>query len=428
MINDYKSAYEFFYGQKNHYIDMGTKNLENFLKGFDSPQDKLKVIQVAGTNAKGSVSSFLAYILIEQGYKVGRYNSPVVFEERENITVNNVPMSSDEFTEIIKYMENNINDAQKKGILPTVFELETAMAYIWFEKNKCDFVIMECGLGGRDDATNVVKENELAIITSVSMDHMQYLGDTKEKIADIKAKIMKKDSCAVCGVNDEAVKEVIKKNALKYNNEIRFVEKCNIEEKNISLDGQRFSYKTEDKIYDDIWICMLGTNQAENAALAIEAVRMLKKRGYDISDESIRKGLGKMKIRGRFDVVCKEPLFITDGAHNEDAALRLSENIKKYLSGYDIILIMGVFADKEYEKIIENMKEHIKDIIVTNARGDRALNLGILKNEILKKAESANVYEMQEYKDVCNYAKSLVKNEKTAIIAFGSLSYLKYLM
>lgn len=434
MFTEFKDAKEYFYGKKNHFLDMGIENLKKFMLKFESPEDKLSIVQVAGTNGKGSVSSMLADILIDAGFKVGRYNSPVVFEERENITINNIPMAEEEFLNLVNMMEKNMEEAENEGRLPTIFELETAMAYIYFFEKKCDIVIMECGLGGKTDATNICKENKLAVITSVSMDHMSYLGDNICDIAKVKSGIIKKQSDLVMGPCEERVAKVIEKESMEKNVKALFLSKENVRREESTLQGQRFSYVTFDgNEYRSIKIKMLGENQTENAALAIEAAEVLAKKGYDIKKENIISSLEKTKLPGRFDMIGENPVFIIDGAHNEDASKRLSENIKKYLDGYNIVLIMGVFADKEYGKIIENMKDYMKYVVVTDAFGKRALKAEHLKKEIEERVKDAKVVCQKDYdkvkKEAVTYAIELSKStgRESAVVAFGSLSYLKYL-
>lgn len=431
MIKDkfstYNEAHNYFYGKRNHRWDLGLENINNFLIKMGSPQEKLNIIQIAGTNGKGSVSAYITDILMEKYDRVGRYNSPVVFQDRENITINNIPISEEEFVNQVNELYEYMEAAEREAVLPTVFELETIMALNYFHKKGCNIVILEAGLGGRDDATNVSKENVLSVITSISLDHMQYLGDTAEKIAQVKAGIIKKNSKVVIGTNNEEVTRLIKDNAESKNSRIAIVNPKQIKAVKADITGQEFIYK-------DISckIKMLGKNQLENAATAIEAALAL-----NISYEGIVNGIKKTRLKGRFHIANKSPLIILDGAHNPDAAIRLRENIEEYLSGYAIVTVMGVFKDKDYRSIITIMKPYLKRAVAVNAKGERALRAEELKREILLVEEKGNtgdfsgeVYGAESLKDGMNMALKLMKKaaaeegKPPAMVVFGSLSYL----
>ena len=436
MFRTYKEAYKYFYEKKNHFWDLGLENIKSFLSLLGSPENKLKIIQIAGTNGKGSTSAFLSSILVESGYKVGRYNSPVVFEERENITINNKIMSEENFIDQVNEMKEFIEKSEKDGKLPTVFELETAMAINYFFKNKCDIVILEAGLGGLTDATNVSATNIISIITSVSMDHMEYLGDTIEKIAEIKSGIIKKNSTVIIGSNIESVNNIMKTKAELENTDYIIINKLNIKDVLHNINEQIFNYNSSNKtIFNNIRLSMLGKFQSENASIAIEAACALRKKGYNISNNSIRIGLEKTIWKGRFEVISDNPMVILDGAHNPDAANRLKENIKIYLNDYNIVFIMGIFADKDYESIIHIMQPYMKKIVTVTTLNKRAFSAKEIK-KIITTELSENSIEIKEAKDfkmALRYAKEMAEdsmreyNKKTAIIAFGSLSYLKYI-
>lgn len=431
MIKDkfstYNEAYNYFYGKKNHRWDLGLENISDFLKKIGSPQEKLNIIQIAGTNGKGSVSSYITDILTEKYDRVGRYNSPAVFQERENITVNNIPIGKDEFVNQINELYEYMEGAEKEGILPTVFELETIMALNYFHKKDCNIVILEAGLGGRDDATNVSRRNILSVFTSISLDHMEYLGNTVEEIAQVKAGIIKKSSKVVIGINSEAVTKILKDNAEKKNSLAAIVDSKQLKAVKSHITGQEFIYKGI-----SCKIKMLGKNQLENAAAAIEAALAL-----NVPYEAIAEGIKKTRIKGRFHIANKSPLIILDGAHNPDAALRLRENIEEYLSGFAIVAVMGVFRDKDYRSIINIMKPYLKRAVAVSAKGQRALGAEELKREILLGTEKENtealrgeVYGADSLKEGMDMALRLMEKAEAeegkpaAMIVFGSLSYL----
>ena len=343
-------------------------------------------------------------------------------------------------------MYDAMEASERSEKLPTVFELETAMAIYYFYKKKCDIVILEAGLGGETDATNVSEKNLVSVITSVSLDHMNYLGDTVEKIAEVKSGIIKENSYVTVGINEEKVNEVIRRKTVKKRGIFRQVLGENITVYENTLEGQHFSYLPYDsdrgstEILNNLFIKLPGKNQAENAATAIEAVLLLKMKmenGIKITEEAIRDGLRSAAWKGRFQVISREPVIILDGAHNPDAGARLKENIQIYLKDFNIVCIMGVFADKDYNAIINIMKPYIYRTVAVTVPGARALPAAEIKNAIVENIGEnvirCQIEEAETYDDALMKAKAMAKSytaengRETAIVAFGSLSYLKYI-
>ncbi len=424
---DYQKAKDYFYGKKNHYWDLGLDNIKLFLARLESPQEKLRIVQIAGTNGKGSVCAYLSSILKASGYNVGRYNSPVVFDELENICINDIPISKEEFSKQVELMKDAIEASEKENRLPTIFELETAMAINYFAYKKCDIVVLETGLGGRDDATNVSSKSLLSIITSISMDHMEYLGNTIEEIASVKGGIIKRNCPVIIQNQDEKVLNIIKETAYNLNSKLFISNKEDAIIKKESLEGQVFDYKDFIK---DIKINLLGRYQIENALLAIEAANILKNELKSIDEKAIKLGLESTVWRGRFDVISKEPLIIIDGAHNPDAAMRLAENMDIYLKNYKKIFILGIFADKDYKEIIRITLPYAEEIITVTSLNKRALDAKTLRRVIEEMEYSCNkdirIIDATDITKAVELAKeSANKIENTAIIAFGSLSFLK---
>lgn len=416
---------EYFYGFKNHFWDLGLDNLKKFLVNMGNPQNKVKVIHIAGTNGKGSVSAYVSNILIEAGYKVGRYNSPAVFEKWENLTINGKKITGEEFDHLVIKMKPWMDQADREGCLPTVFELETALAYEYFASEQCDFAVVECGLGGSTDATNVTNTTVLSILTSISMDHTAYLGNTLEKIAVCKAGIIKNNIPSVMIAQSNEVTDTVVNQAKEKNSSLRIVDKSRIHVVHADVYGQIFNYSETYKI------SMPGKYQTENAAVGIEAARILREQGFFISEEAIRRGLEKTVIPGRFEMIQKEnPIVFLDGAHNPDAAMRLRETIELLLKDYHIIFIMGVFSDKDYKKVVENTYDLADNIYTVRAEGKRALEPEVLAECIRHAGGSAASFDTVEQAVAQAYKKAeeLTSSDGkgSAIISFGSLSYLKY--
>lgn len=422
---NYIQAREYFYGKENNFIDLGLDNIKKFLGEFLDPQDKLKIVQVAGTNGKGSTSSFLTNILIEAGYRTGKYSSPVVFEDRENISVDNINISKDEFIEIVMRMRPIMEKFQSEGRLPTIFELETVMAFLYYEKKGCDIVIMETGMGGVTDATNVSKRNVLSIITPISMDHMNFLGNTITEISEKKAGIIKAGSFTISSPQKKEVIEVLKDKSAELNNEIYIINNDDIVQIEKNLEFQAFFYKNKKFI-----TTLKGDFQRINCACAIEGAEILKRAGFVIKDDAIFSGILNTKWRGRFEVINKDPVVIMDGAHNKDAAEKLSKSLKEYFNEYKFIIVMGVFADKDYISIIKNFTDISEDFITITSLNKRALSgdeLGkIIKNEYI--GRELYIKDGETYGAGARYALERYeekKNDKMAILIFGSLSFLK---
>ncbi len=397
----------------------GLETMENLLALLGNPQDALKFVHIAGTNGKGSVLAYLSTILAEAGYKVGRYVSPTLFSYRERIQVNGEYIDRDSFARLMSRVAEAVDEMKREGKpLPTAFEMETAVSFLYFVEQRCDIVTLEAGLGGRLDATNVVKTTVLAVLASISRDHMAVLGDTLAEIAWNKAGIFKPGVPAVSACQEAEAAEVIKKTAREQGCELAFAEPAEIRDAVYGIGLQKFSYRE----FEEIEIPLTGKHQIENAALAIEAVRMLRKHGWTISDEAVREGFAHTIWRGRFSVIHREPYIVMDGAHNPDAAKRLRESVKEYFQEKKIFFIFGVFSDKEYDKIIEitaPLAEHIVTIETPN--NPRALPADKLAEAVRRVNPSVEAADGIE--DAVRICRGLAGKEDVILI-FGSLSFL----
>ena len=404
---------------------LGLETIKQLLKRLDNPQDTLKFIHIAGTNGKGSVSAFLSAILKAAGYRVGTYNSPVVFEARELALVNGRKISEADYAGLMTRVAAVADAMEAEGLPhPTVFEIETAMAFLYFQQKKCQLVVLEAGLGGLTDATNIIKTTEVAVITSVSLDHTLVLGSTVEEIMQQKAGIIKPE-CAVVvqGGIPQAVQVVINK-CDEMHVPLTIADGSAVHDVMRDFPKQTFSYKT----YQNLEISMAGAYQTDNVVVAIEAIEQLKRRGYVIHEAQLRKGLLEAVLPGRFSVISENPLFIIDGAHNEGAALRLKETIELYFTNQRIIYIMGVLKDKDYEKICELTVPLASDVITVSTTGERrlpALTLAESARRFNDRVTAADsVEEAIEISLLLAGMPTDSAGEKPVIIAFGSLSYL----
>lgn len=392
---------------------LGLDNMKNIMTELGGIQNELKIIHVAGTNGKGSTVSFINSILIDAGFKTGRYISPTIKSYRERFQINSSVIEKEEFAGIVELIASK---AEKADIKPTVFEIETAIAFYWFYKNKCDFVILETGLGGSLDATNIIDKNICSVFTSISIDHTNYLGNTLSDIAKIKSGIIKEGSFVVSAWQEKEVLDIIKKEAEEKNAEgICFVDKEDIKNYSFDLSLQKFDYKE----FKGLEISLLGRFQTENAALAIEVINYLIKLGYDISQGNIRKGILDTCWSGRFEIVRKNPLLIVDGAHNEDAALRLRESLQLYFGDRRLVFIMGVFADKDYNKIAELTCDLAEKIYTITPDNPRALDANELAKTISRYNKNVCSSNLEESIKEC-----ILNYKEDVVVVFGSLSFL----
>lgn len=398
----------------------GLGGITELLKRLHNPQKKLKVIHIAGTNGKGSTLGFISTILTENKYKVGRYVSPVIFEYRERFQIQQKPISKAEVGRLMEVVSVHADAMELEGLQhPTPFEIETAMAFVLFAEKQCDFVILETGMGGTLDATNVVENTLVSVITNIGRDHMGFLGNSIEEIASHKAGIIKKGSVIVSAMQEEAVKKVLEDRAEEVQaSKVVFVNENEIKNVKYDLHKTVFSYKKMKKLETSL----LGTYQVKNAVLALEVIRCLEEMGYVFSEKKIRQALLKTVWQGRFQIIDKKPLFLIDGAHNAAAAAELRKSIQFYFTNRRIIYIIGVFRDKEYEQVIETTCDLAEHIITIAKKGNpRALPSLELAQAVTKVNPMVTVADSVEEAVELSY---LLADKDTVIIAFGSLAYL----
>lgn len=415
------------YAEARQYLDdisakgnlLGLDSIKILLKEMGNPQKQLKFVHIAGTNGKGSVMSYLGAVLRHAGYKVGRYISPTLFCYEERIQINGEYIEKEAVARLVTEIARARARIEARGeAAATIFEVETVMSFLYFVEQNCDVVLLETGMGGREDATNVVDTTILEILASISMDHMEFLGDTLEKIAWNKAGIIKKGTRVVSDVQKPEALEVIAQVCREQQAELHILEKECISDVRYGLKEQKFHYRG----LEDLTIHLAGTCQIQNAALAVDAALELQNLGYQITEEDIRKGLARTIWEGRFQIVHKAPMVIMDGAHNPDAAQVLMDAVQQYFEGKKIYYIFGVFSDKEYDKIIKMTAPRAEKIFAVETKENpRALPTEELVRairEINPSVEAA--YEVKK-------ALKLALEEAAAedvILVFGSLSFL----
>ncbi|MCP1102815.1 dihydrofolate synthase/folylpolyglutamate synthase [Aequitasia blattaphilus] len=399
---------------------LGLEGIRRLLEELGNPQERLQIVHGAGTNGKGSVFAFMDQILRDAGYKVGRYISPVVFGECESFQINGEWITEKEREKYLRQIEDAVHRIRNRNEEePTVFEVETAVSFLYFMENACDLVLLETGLGGASDATNIVENTLLAVFTSISFDHMSILGNTLEEIGKVKAGIIKEKSLIVSAPQRDEVKSILIEEGRKKGKHVTFVNEKAVDILRQDVDEQVFSYGE----YQNLKIAMGGVYQVENALLAIEGIKALQELGYKVSEEAIRSGLRKAQWIGRFSILQKEPIFIVDGAHNPDGAKKLAKSLNLYFTNKRIIYIMGVLEDKEYKKILKHTLPLASELILLTPANSRGLDKDILKRAAEEIRHDLPIYMAESGIDAVNISLNH-GNSQDVIVAFGSLSYL----
>ena len=418
---NYEEAMNFIQNTNKFGSVLGLDNIRELLERLGNPQDQLRVVHIAGTNGKGSTLAFLAGIFRESGYRAGRYVSPASFSYEERFRINEENISKKDLCFYMEKIKNVAEEMVKDGLShPTMFEIETALSFLYFLDKKVDVVLLETGMGGRLDATNVVKKPIATVIASIGMDHMQFLGDTLEKIASEKAGIIKEGCPVISYDNTKEVNEVIKNKAKQMHAKVTFVNSAGIRVLQESLNGESFSYRSSDgRWYEKIEIPLLGRHQINNAALALETLNVIKNY-YCISDFQTEDGMRKTIWRGRIEILEREPMVICDGAHNPDGAKSLLSFLQNNFTNQPLIYIMGVLSDKDYEQMVQILAPAADKIYTVAPDNPRALSSRELCNCISKYHQ--NVEERQRLAECLSEVRQKAEKDDVIIIC-GTLSF-----
>lgn len=352
--------------------ELGLDAIRGLLEEMGHPERCLSFIHIAGTNGKGSVLSHISTVLSYAGYRVGRYISPTLYSYRERIQVDGRFISREDYVRLVEALKAGVERMEAGGLLkPSPFELETVLGFLYFKEQGCDYVVLECGLGGLTDATNVIpmENKKLAVLTSISLDHMEYLGDTLEKITMQKAGIIGPGVPVVSAPQKAEARRTLEDYCGSRGNELKEVDISLADVEMNTLDEQIFTYDGQ-----EFTIHLAGAAQIENAVTAYEALCMLARHGLRLTRGQIVKGMSQTRWNGRFTKISDHPLMLVDGAHNPDAAEKLKKSIEQYLAGRRLIYINGMFSDKDYETVAK-ITAPLADEIFTIAApdNDRAL-------------------------------------------------------
>ena len=385
----------------------GTDCEKELLSLLGNPQDKLRFIHVAGTNGKGSFCSMMSSVLQKQGYKVGLYTSPYIVVFNDRIRVNGLPIAEDDINDLFERVRQKA-DTMKTP--PSSFDFITAAAFLWFYETKCDVVVLEVGLGGRYDSTNVIKNSLLSVITGIAFDHTEILGDTIEKIAWEKAGIIKENCPALYGGNDEKALNVIKNECEEKHSELTVKNPDSLKILSTTLDGTEFEFNGK-----EYFIRLLGLYQPANAATVLAAIDVLRKHGFEISETAVKDGLSSAVWQARFEKIADEPVMLYDGGHNPQGVRAAVESVRAYFGDKKINLLVGILADKAHGEMAEELAKIADRVICIAPPSPRALPAEALAEEFCE--AGANARAANSIKEGVKIALSY----KKPVLVIGSL-------
>ena len=411
MIMTIENALEYIHSVSWKGSRPGLERTEELLRLMGNPEKSLKFIHIAGTNGKGSTASMSASVFMKAGYTTGLYTSPYIFCFNERMRVNGENITDDELVEIVEFVMPLADSMEDK---PTEFELVTCIAFEFFKRRKCDIVCLEVGMGGELDSTNVIESPVAAVITNIGLDHTEVLGDTVEKIASTKSKIIKDGTLAVLYSNTPSVEKVIGERCAEVGAELVKTDFDAICSTYADLDGQEFDYKDR----KNIRLSLLGKHQLKNASVVLELMDGLVRRGWNISEEDIRCGIEETVWAGRFEVVNHSPLFIVDGGHNPQCIDALLENVCEYLGGRKLVVLTGVLADKDYESMYSEMSHYTTEFVTVTPPNPRALSSHDLAEYLKRFGKPA--LSCENISDGVRIAKDRA-GEDGVVLAYGSL-------
>ena len=390
---------------------LGLDRTRELLERLGNPQKQLKFVHVAGSNGKGSTCAMLDAVLRKAGLKTGLYTSPFIqdFCERMRICGKNIPGPRlAELTEQVKSAADAMEDH------PSQFELVTAIGMLYFAQEHCDIVVLEVGLGGLLDSTNVIDAPEVAVITNIGLEHTEFLGNTIPEIAQNKVGIIKPGSAVVCYDGEADAKKVVEDACRKAQDPLLLSDFSKLRAHSCSLQGQIFDYRER----TDLHLNLIGDYQLNNAAVALDTLDALRTRGWNISEEAIREGLAQVEWPARFEVFRQEPLFILDGGHNPQCVDALCGSLKQLLPGKKYVFLLGVLADKDYQAMMAKVIPLAQEFICLTPFSDRALPAADLAEYLNRAGAKAQAFD--QVKDGIRSALDAA-GEDGILVSFGSL-------
>ena len=413
----FEESLSWLYGFERFGIKLGLERISYIAEKLGNLQKNYKIVHVAGTNGKGSVCKFLASILTSGGYKVGVYLSPHLQRFSERIMVDNREISEDELVSLIDKIKPIVDEMIKKEDTPTFFEIVTALAFQYFSDKEVDFAVVEVGLGGKYDATNIVNPM-VSVITNISLEHTDILGKTIKDISLQKAGIIKNNVAVVTAVKGDALR-VIKNVAKERDISVIVIDEKRWKRVSCNLDGQEFVIKGDLTDYF-VKTSMLGKHQGENIAITVASVENLQMNGVYIPEMSIIDGIAKATNSGRLEIVKHEPIVLLDGAHNPDGMKTLRTTLDEDFDYDKLILVLGILSDKDIPSMLSTIVPVADIIVVTKSHNSRACEPSKLKEMIEKSGYKKKVIVKDQISAAVEYAESIA-NKKDLICVTGSL-------
>ena len=442
---NYIEAMDFLEETKQYGSQLGLTSIQNLMAELGNIQDEIPLVHIGGTNGKGSVGAMLSKVLTESGYRVGRFCTPDVFAYEDEFQMNGINIEKERLAQLFTQVKAACEKLVAQGKAhPTRFEVETAAAFLWFYEEKCDIALLEVGMGGLTDATNVITNTIVAGLASISMDHIRFLGNSLAEIATVKSGIIKSQVPIVTMKQKPEAMEVIKKkaeemqaeliladatqaqNVTQKNGRYGFEWKASLnhpvtEKENVKNNVQKGTAKCDFKCIP-VTLSLCGAFQVENAVCVLNILHILQKKYPKITETVIQRGLSHTIWHGRMEQIGTGPDFYLDGAHNEDAVRKLRKTLDEGFSDRRIVYIMGVLADKDYEKMIAMMFQSGDRVYTVTPGNPRALDGKELEKQLLR--QNIHAQYCENIQDAVLYALRDAQKEDM-ILAFGSLSYLR---
>lgn len=444
---NYIEAMDFLEETKQYGSQLGLTSIQNLMAELGNIQDEIPLVHIGGTNGKGSVGAMLSQVLTESGYRVGRFCTPDVFAYEDEFQMNGINIEKERLAQLFTQVKAACEKLVAQGKAhPTRFEVETAAAFLWFYEEKCDIALLEVGMGGATDATNLIRKPLVSVLTSISMDHIRFLGNSLVEIATVKSGIIKSQVPVVTMQQNSEAMEVIKKKAEEMQAELILADATQAQ--NVTQIGGRYAFEWKapmdsnkvciavDTVKNNIRkdesasdspcitvnLSLCGAFQVENAVCVLNILHILQKKYPKITETVIQRGLSHTIWHGRMEQIGTGPDFYLDGAHNEDAVRKLRKTLDEGFSDRRIVYIMGVLADKDYEKMIAMMFQPGDHVYTVTPGNPRALDGKELEKQLLR--QNIHAQYCENIQDAVLYALRDAQKEDM-ILAFGSLSYLR---
>lgn len=444
---NYIEAMDFLEETKKYGSQLGLTSIQNLMAELGNIQDEIPLVHIGGTNGKGSVGAMLSQVLTESGYRVGRFCTPDVFAYEDEFQMNGINIKKERLAQLFTKVKAACEKLVAQGKAhPTRFEVETAAAFLWFYEEKCDIALLEVGMGGATDATNLIRKPLVSVLTSISMDHIRFLGNSLAEIATVKSGIIKSQVPIVTMQQKPEAMDVIKRKAEEMQAELFLADATQVQ--NVTQIGGRYAFEWKapmnsnkvciaaDTVKNNIRkdesasdspcitvnLSLCGAFQVENAVCVLNILHILQKKYPKITETVIQQGLSHTTWHGRMEQIGTEPDFYLDGAHNEDAVRKLRKTLDDGFSERRIVFIMGVLADKDYEKMIAMMFQPGDHVYTVTPKNPRALDGKELEKQLLR--QNIHAQYCENIQDAVLYALRDAQKEDM-ILAFGSLSYLR---